>query len=86
MGETQVLAPAGIEALQGGEEGAALVAMSRLVHSPYFQRFCEDRRRPMLTNDSLQHARMCCERAIGQRAEMLVEFHAWCEKRGYTDE
>ena len=87
MGETQVLAPAGIEPKPiTANGGASAQTLARLQGNPIFQRFCEDRRKPVLTNDSLQHARDAVNKAYGNEVQMLEEFVAWRIDKGYPDE
>lgn len=89
MPEVQRIEPEGIEprpmefsAWQN--EANAQHRLSKLVHHPYFQRFCEDRRRPMVSGDSLQHARLVYAASAGINAQVLGEFLAWCREKGYA--
>lgn len=88
MAETQSIAPEGIEPrpMEFSAWQNELNCQRRLlelVHHPYFQRFCEDRRKPMVSNDSLQHARSVYAASAGINALVLAEFHAWCSEKGY---
>lgn len=88
MAETQSIAPDGIEPRPmefrcWQNEANCQRRLSELVHHPYFQRFCEDRRRPMGSNDSLQHARSVYAASVGVYTVVMAEFLGWCGEKGY---
>ena len=90
MSETQRIEPAGIEPRPidylDRVEGNARERARKLVHHPYFQRFCEDRRKPMTVNDSLHHGITVFEgvaRGGGTFTGLVTEFVSWCREKGY---